>query len=195
MTRITVPAGGATAWEVPTLTGMESVKEVEGVVVFWSAQRAYWKEAFAGAGVQPDCSSSDAVTGYGNPGGACADCELAKWGSAKTGKGQACKLINNVYIVQKDDVLPTLVALPATSVTVFHNYLTQLVKQNTPYSAVITGFSLDRVENKQGIAYSKVKMACKGILDQDTRAAIKGYAGEFKKLLTVRSVNEDEADE
>src|SRR3990167_10027573 len=85
LTRITVPAGGATAWEVPTLTGMESVKEVEGVVVFWSAQRAYWKEAFAGAGVQPDCSSSDAVTGYGNPGGACADCELAKWGSAKTG--------------------------------------------------------------------------------------------------------------
>ena len=61
--RVKIPAGGATAFEVPTLEGEESIKEIEGIIIFWKTARAYWPEKFNGENNPPQCSSADGEVG------------------------------------------------------------------------------------------------------------------------------------
>ena len=87
--RVTVPAGGALSWEVPTLDGEESVKEIEGIVIYWRTARAYWEQGLdeSGGGSPPDCSSDDGQIGIGTiaatvQGGQCSACPMNQFGSA-----------------------------------------------------------------------------------------------------------------
>ena len=72
--RITVPAGGGIAWEVPTVNGPESQKEIHGVIVLAKKVRSYWKDSSATDGTPPDCASADGIHGQGDPGGLCKQC-------------------------------------------------------------------------------------------------------------------------
>ena len=81
--RITVPAGGGTMWEVPTIDseGVDYHKTLTGIIIGSQTGRKYWKTSFdeTGGGTPPDCFSADGVDGIGNPGGQCASCPNAKF--------------------------------------------------------------------------------------------------------------------
>ena len=81
--RVKIPGGGAVSFEVPgdDPESPDSVKTIEGIIVYNHAAGAYWPEgAEYDDNVPPLCSSVDGKTGIGDPGGACALCALNKYG-------------------------------------------------------------------------------------------------------------------
>jgi len=69
--RVTLPLGGITNWQIPTLDGEESLQYIEGIIVHHSSPRAYWEKSLdeGEASAPPDCSSEDSQWGVGTPGG------------------------------------------------------------------------------------------------------------------------------
>ena len=70
LTIVKVPSGGGVMWEIPGIEGLQHAKEIEGVIIFTQSTRAYWPDSFddTGGGSPPQCMSTDAVTGIGDPG-------------------------------------------------------------------------------------------------------------------------------
>src|SRR5262245_41332783 len=105
--RIRVPAGGGTAWTLQTLEGEKIEKELAGIIVGWRDTRAYWKVPMESDGnAPPNCSSIDARTGIGEPGGDCRRCRFAEFGSSSNGEGQACKQVRQLFFLRPENVLP-----------------------------------------------------------------------------------------
>jgi hypothetical protein len=181
--RIRVPAGGSLTWEIPTLTGEEEAKTVEGVVIAFSDRRAFWRESFdaTGGGTPPDCSSDDCIVGVGDPGGTCATCALAKFGSARDGEGdgQACKQVRLLFLVRPADLLPIVVAVPPSSLKNVRRHFLRLASQSMPYYGVVWSFELAKDKSKGGITYSKIVPKLKAVLPPEEAARMKAYSDAF----------------
>ena len=158
--RVRIPAGGGTMWEMPTLEGTMSAPEFTGVIVYWQDIRVYFKGEYTGEKMPPDCASEDCITGFGEPGGACEVCPLAKFGSNTrgTGKGQACKQCRRLFVCQTDTLLPLLVTLPPTRLHACAKHFRRLAAPAIPFYGVLTRFSLEKEKNATGIVYSRVSM-------------------------------------
>ena len=173
--KVKIPAGGATSWEVPGLEGDTSEKELLGIVVHVQNARAYWKDAFGGGGNPPDCVSDDAVTGMGDPGGDCKICPYAEFGSDSRQRGQACKLIQRIFLLRPGGTLPMVVNLPPGSLKGARKYLLRLVSAGQKASGVVTRITLEKDKNADGIAYSKASFAMAGKLDETQAIAARAY--------------------
>ena len=192
--RITMPAGGALSWTVPTLDGEESVKALEGIIVHWKEPRAYWAASFedAGGGSPPDCSSEDSVLGRGmfgpgsehNPSGECAECPMSQYGS-KPGdsNAQACKQMRVLFMVQPESLLPQAVMLPPTSIRPMKRYFLRLASKAMPFYGVVTRLELERATSGGGIKYSVVKPSVASQLEPEAAARIRHYGDGLKAVL------------
>lgn len=197
--RITIPTGGGTAWKLTTLTGEESMPALSGIIVHYQDCRAYWKEEFSGE-TPPDCASEDGRTGVGAPGGRCADCPYAQFGSdAKGGKGQACKQIRRVFLLRPKTFLPLMLTLPPTSIKNCKQYFTRVTNAGLPYWGVVTEIGLEKTKNAGGIAYSKTTFRCAttpdgklAMLDAAESAKVREYATALKEVLKARGFSAEE---
>lgn len=184
LTRVKVPGSGATTWEVPTASGEQSQKELEGVIVFHKQARTYWAEGLEeGGGKPPDCWSDDAVTGHGEPGGDCATCQFAQFGSDDKERGQACKLMRQLFILRPGQFLPTLVTVPPSSLKGARAYLLGLASEGIPYYGVKTKLTLEKQKNQDGIAFAQINFLAGEKLDGDDKARVKGYVDAIKGSL------------
>lgn len=197
--RVKVPAGGGTSWTIPTLDGDEASKNLDGVIIAWKEPRAYWTESFqsTGGGTPPDCSSEDGETGYGDPGGSCHDCPMSKFGTAtkddgSQGDGQACRQVRLMAILQKDDLVPLLLAAPPTSLANMRKYFLRLASKKTPYFGVVTRFTLEKKRSKGGIDYSEVVPSSIGKLSAEEMARVSGLVETFSKALDQRTTTSDD---
>jgi hypothetical protein len=195
--RVRVPAGGGLQWEVPTLEGAEQVSQIEGVIVHWRKLRSYWRESFAstGGGTPPDCASEDGLTGIGDPGGSCAACPLAKFGSAENGRAQACSEMRMLFVIREGDRLPIVVTIPPSSLGSVSKYFLRLVSHGVPYFGALTQIKLARTKNKDGIAYSQVELALSSVLDDDQRAKVRNYAEGLRPLFAAAQADYDDVAE
>lgn len=157
--RLKVPSGGGNLWTVPTLEGEESMKSVDGIVVYWKEPRAYWRESFddSGGGTPPDCQSDDGVRGVGEPGGDCATCPMAKFGTHAKGRGQACKQMRVLFLVRPGEFLPISVSCPPTSLDALRKFFLRLSGKGLLFNHVVVSLSLGSDKNKDGIKYSTVQ--------------------------------------
>lgn len=187
--RVKVPSGGGATWEVPTLEGVEDAKAIEGVVIYFKNQNAYWKEKYDGQNNPPDCVSNDGMVGIGTPGGDCAVCPLNAFGSE--GKGKACKNMRTLFILREGDVLPLVLTLPPTSLKDARKYFLRLASKGIPYYGVITEITLDKDKNENGITYSKAKLSLKGRLDPDTVKKLKAFQDSLKPALDAVRVDHE----
>jgi hypothetical protein len=126
--RLNVPAGGGTLWQLPGVNGAEPVDQLEGIILKWNDRRALWRLApeEGAPGAPPDCSSADALTGVGDPGGSCRDCPFAQFGSASNGRGQACRLTRELLFVRQEDHIPLVVVAPPSSYKTVRRFLVRL---------------------------------------------------------------------
>ena len=185
MDRIRIPSGGQTSWQIVDLEGEETAeKEISGIIVHFSDPRRLYKEAFekTGGGTPPDCASDDGISGVGDPGGLCAKCPFAQFGSAvdkdgKASRGQACQQRRMLFLVRQGEIIPTIVSLPPTSLKAARTFFLRLGGRMLPYWAVSVALSLEKDKNREGIEYSKVK-----IVLQETLAD-----GHLKHLEAIRS--------
>ena len=156
--RVTIPAAGGTAFELPgELPGeTEAAKEFSGVILYHHPLFTYYRERFTGGNSAPDCGSYDGVTGVGDPGGSCAHCPLNQFGSGENG-GKACKNKRRIYILREGELIPILLTLPTGSMKAFAVYVKRLLAKGKKTSGVVTRFSLQKVQNAGGIAYSQTQ--------------------------------------
>lgn len=189
--RIKVPAGGGTLWTLQTLEGEQAVPTIEGVIVHWRDGRVYWRDTFAGGSTPPDCSSRDGVLGIGTPGGDCSACPLSKFGSAASGTGQACKQYRLLYVLTRDKLLPTVIVCPPTSIAPVRKYLLRLAASGVSASSVVTSIGLERVQSRQGIAYSQVTLSLVERLDDP---ALRQYVELIRPVLDAAAISVETAE-
>ena len=190
--RVTIPAAGGTAFELPgELPGeTEAAKEFTGVILYHHPLFTYYRERFTGGNNAPDCGSYDGVTGTGNPGGSCAHCPLNQFGSGENG-GKACKNKRRIYILREGELIPILLTLPSGSMRDFSVYVKRLLAKGKKSSSVVTKFSLQKATNANGIVYSKAQFAVDRALTPEEMPYIASMAEQVKSFAT--RVNYDEA--
>lgn len=187
LNRVHVPSGGGLTFSVPSMDEPDGVeaKEITGVIIYHQTTRAYWQEELTGGGSPPDCSSNDGVTGYGTPGGDCAHCPLNVYGSAAGGKkGKACKEMKAIYLLTEDNLLPTVISCPPSSLSIYKKYMLGLVGKARRYDKVITTISLAKAKSQDGIAYSELVFKYAADIPADQAQAIKAYRDSIVPALT-----------
>jgi len=184
---VKVPAGGGTSWEVPTLEGDQAVKSLRAVILCAQKVRHYHATKFedGGGNDPPDCASSDGITGQGSPGGDCASCPLAQWGSGTNG-GQACSERRHMMLLREDGALPLFLSLPPSSIKGFKKFRALLLNAMTPLHGVVVELTLTKVKNKGGIAYCEVTFTAAGKLDPEATAHAAELRDVFAAMLTAR---------
>ena len=182
--RITVPLGGGLNWTVPTLEGEDTAKTLDGIIVHWTAPRAYWATGLeAGGNAPPDCSSHNGEMGYGQPGGECFTCPLNQWGSAEGGGGKACKEKRMLFLLRATDLLPIVIQAPSTSIQTVKKYLLRLASQGLPYWSVLTQLSLEKAQSSTGIAYSRIAPKSSGPVPEEQREKLAEYVAAIKPII------------
>lgn len=195
--RVKIPAGGGKFWEVPGMDGPTPTETIEGVVVLTKNVRAYWPLALEeGSGSDPpQCTSPDGIQGYGDPGVACESCTYAQFGSARDGRGQACKQMRQLFLLTDASVLPVVLTLPPTSLATARKYFMRLASQGGGryYWQTTTKISLEQTKNAGGQGYSRATFTAGSPLTDDDSAAVQRYKDALEPILAARMPTAEEA--
>jgi len=183
--RVSIPAAGGQAFEVPgELPGeTDMVKDFSGVILFHHPMFTYYRERFSGGNNAPDCGSYDGFTGVGNPGGVCATCPLNQFGSGENG-GKACKNKRRIYVLREGELIPILLVLPTGSMKEFSVYIKRLLAKGKKSNSVVTTFSLKKVTNASGIAYSQAQFAVDRFLTPEEMPFVQAMSDQVKSFAT-----------
>jgi len=190
--RIRIPAGGGQAWEVQGLDGPQITQQLEAVVLIQRPGRAFWRNA-SPDNSPPDCTSMDARTGMGDPGGDCAACPYNQWGSDPRGeRGKACKELCQLFLLRPEDRLPSLLTLPPTSLRPWRQYTYRLTNAGLLYYAVLTSIGLTQETNKDGQKYSKIVLSVAARLPDEEVQAIRELRAAVQPMLTRVQITGDD---
>ena len=183
--RVSIPAAGGQAFEVPGEMPGETdmVKEFSGVILFHHPMFTYYRERFSGGNNAPDCGSYDGNIGVGNPGGPCATCPLNQFGSGENG-GKACKNKRRIYVLREGELIPILLVLPTGSMKEFSVYIKRLLAKGKKSNSVVTTFSLKKVTNASGIAYSQAQFAVDRFLTAEEMPFVQQMSDQVKSFAT-----------
>lgn len=200
LSRIKIPSGGGKFFEIPTddPDTPESATVLEGVILHHHPQYAYWPISNDDEDNKPLCSSFDGKTGIGDPGGACATCQMNTYGTAAKGAGKACKNMHVIYLLRSGEYLPIQINLPPTSIKPFKDFHSKafMLRRRASYGSLVR-ISLKQESNgkedysvavfrrvadfsgeklQQVCAYAKnFKDQLKLIMDQRAKAAEEQY--------------------
>ena len=113
---------------------------------------------------------------------------------AKNGSGKACKNIHRCYILQENNPVPIILALPPTSLKYIRDYIGKriLLKGLRCYDAV-TKITLKKEKSADGITYSRAAFAFVSKLTDEQRAETKAMV-EMIKAQADNIPDIDEAD-
>lgn len=186
--QLKIPVGGATYFDIDD----ESVKEIQGVIIYHGPRNMYYASEFDGSSNPPDCSSRDAITGFERvPDAAegeegyikkeCENCPFNEFGSGKDGRGKACKEKHQLYILVSGQVIPYSLMLPVSSIKEFNSFTSRLFNKGKFLSEVLTSFTLIQDKNATGIKYSKIAMKKVRDLTEDEVAACAKRAEQIRK--------------
>ena len=190
LNKITVPSQGRVTWVYEKGGEEVSTRNLTGVIIHNMIQRAYWEKSpeESGGFAPPDCSSTDGMTGVGNPGGACRTCPLNQFG--ETG-GKPCRETRLIYLLDRDRRMPSVLQAPPTSLPNIRRYLTELTTEEfVPQWAVETNLTLDRVEGGN-YPYSRIVPKISERLPEHTVAKMQEYVNSIKPFLTQAAHKQD----
>lgn len=187
------PSGGATVFEVPSLSGNEAEKELVGIVLDYITPRAYWDTPDPVEGTPPTCLSQNSIISH--DGKACAHCPYNDFGS-KDGESnaKACKESVLLFLLRPDNIIPLLVRVPVTSKPRFLRYATRLLSTLTPISSVVTKITLERATSKQGKPYALFNFEAVGTLSPEEAAQAKTFGQQFVELVNAAELVPDLAE-
>jgi hypothetical protein len=178
------PAGGATAFSVPGLSGDDVVKELTGIILDYTTPRAYWDTPDPVEGTPPICHSQDSVISI--EGKACSQCAFNDFGS-KSGdtNAKACKESVAIFLLRPDSILPLIVRVPVTSKLKFLKYTTRLVSNLTPICGVVTKITLEKVTSKAGQPYAMYNFEAIKTLTKEETANVRAFSQRFIEVFTA----------
>lgn len=187
--RIKWPTGGATAFERTVLGNVEYPQKITGVIAFQRMERAFWIDPEPKDGTEPNCRSTDARWGIGDPGDAlrrqqppqgCKTCPKATFGSARgpggvEKRGQACKLMRTMFILTPAATFPIIVSAPPGSLQAVKSFLIEMASAKMRYFHFVVELTLERVTSKDGQPFARAILKLVGRLDDDSIAAVEAY--------------------
>lgn len=195
LTRIQMPAAGATVWQVPTAEGDKNMEAITGIIILQQPRRVFYAKSMNesdGENNRPDCFSNDAKTAYGTrwvgdePGAHdCSTCPLAQFGP--NGERPRCSLRRNLYVLREEDMMPVVIDLPPTSIKNVENYMASLVQTGTRYSHAVTKIALQKAMSKGGPrsnAYSEAVFTKVGEVDRADRPKVNDYKKAIEALVS-----------
>lgn len=186
-TRIKIPSGGGKFFEIPTddPDNPESATTLEGVILHHHAHCAYWPESSDDEDNKPLCSSFDGKVGIGDPGGACATCQLNTYGTAAKGAGKACKNMRVIYLLRSGEYLPIQINLPPTSIKPFKDFYSKAfaLRRRAPYGSIVR-IGLKQ-ENNGKEDYSVATFRRVADFSGEKLQQVKAYASNFKDQLKL----------
>jgi hypothetical protein len=189
--KIKIPSGGGIAFEVTDIDGEKAVPKIKAVILFHRDQRAYWPNSLdETGGVAPDCHSNDALVGIGSPGGTCASCPLALFGSAKKGKGQACKQTKQLFVLREgsDSILPEVFSVPPTSLGNFKKLALMLGGRGVGVTGIVVEIGLTKEKNAAGTAYSEATFKPVRILTSEEKTKVEQFAALYKPMMDAAPI-------
>jgi len=191
--RIKIPSGGATMYELPTEgDDTETVKDFSGVILYHHPLNAYYATKYTGGSNPPDCGSYDGLTGSGEPGGNCKACPFNQFGSGENG-AKACKNKRRVYILREGEMFPILLSLPTGSLKAFTKYVKTQLSKGKKTNTVVTRFTLKKVTNAGGIAYSQAAFSFDRDLTAEENTVIVPLAEQIKQYASSIGFETDAA--
>jgi hypothetical protein len=188
--RVKVPSGGATTWEVPSLKGPESTRELVGIILATHDSKQYWaRRQDDGGGSPPDCVSTDLITGVGNPGGSCQECAFNQFKSAvgqdgTPGNGKACKDTKLMLFIRPSDVLPLVISAPSTSLGSAKKYFIRLAQAQLMYQGVVTKLTLKKERSDGGKDYASIEFSYVRDLTKEEEANVLAIAQSMKNIFS-----------
>ena len=193
---VSLPRGTDQPWSIPIehtdpKTGKTKTKlttdMIDGVILRRRPNRVYWEKEYQDSdGSPPDCSSVDMQQGIGTPGGSCAICPMAQWGSAKEGRGQACSTRTDLFVAVPWQALPVRISAPVTSFQPILRYVSgipSLVGEGATYHTVITRLELEP-KGKGMNAYPIIKLTLLGLPHKSELEGLAAYKAGLDELLT-----------
>ena len=192
--QIKVPSGGGIAYEVQGEEegDADPMKEILGVIVFTHRLSGYRPGSFGSAKDAKDkipvCSSMDGKTAVWAETGEVRTCETCPYNQYGTGvdekgnpsKGKACKNMRRIYLLMDGDPNFYLLSVPPTSIKDVNKQLAKILASGTPYTGMIVSLTLEKAQNSNGVAYSKVVIKKKGLLPPAAAARVIQLRNEIK---------------
>ena len=204
--QIKVPSGGGIAYEVQGEDegDADPMKEILGVIVFTHRLSGYWPGSFGSAKDAKDkipvCSSMDGKTAVWAETGEVRTCETCPYNQYGTGvdekgnpsKGKACKNMRRIYLLMDGDPNFYLLSVPPTSIKDVNKQLAKILASGTPYTGMIVSLTLEKAQNSNGVAYSKVVVKKKGLLPPDAAAQVLKLRNQIKAQYQSMTLTLDE---
>jgi len=207
--RLTVPSGSSSVWADP-FDEDETMKTVEGIILFQRRGRSYWAMGLdeGGGSTPPDCFSDDGKNGElrivdtdsetQDPMGrtaspthpglySCDDCPFSKWGSDKKGRGQACKAMRVMFILMPGSFIPVMVTIPPSSLKAVQKFLLTLSGKGIPYWRAVTTLGLEKSKNQDSIDFQKITFGIQRRLSGTDGEAIDAF--RLNMLPALKSVS------
>ena len=186
--RIKIPSGGGKFFEIPTddPDNPESATTLEGVILHHHAHCAYWPVSNEDdEDNKPLCSSYDGKVGIGEPGGACATCQLNTFGTAAKGAGKACKNMRVIYLLRSGEYLPIQINLPPTSIKPFKDFYSKAfaLRRRAPYGSIVRIGLKQESNGKED--YSVATFRRIADFSGEKLLQVKAYANNFKDQLKL----------
>jgi hypothetical protein len=185
--KIKIPSGGQTAFELTDLKGTRFEPRIQGVILFARDLRGYWPGSpeETGGGKPPSCHSDDCIHGIGDPGGLCKSCPLAQYGSARKGKGQACKQMKEIWLLRdgSGSILPENLTLPPTSLGGFRDFAQMIGGSGVRLSAVVVEVGLAKVKNANDVAYTEATFTHVRTLNAAERVQVQELQELYRPLI------------
>lgn len=196
--KIKIPSGGGIAYEVQGEEDgdEEPMKQIDAVVVFTHRANGFWPGAYGSSddsNKAPACSSMDGKTAIWTDTGetrSCENCPMNQYGSGTDQKGnqsrgKACKNMRRLYLMMSGDPNLYLLTVPPTSIRDVNKQLAKIIAGGIPYTGLIISLTLEKAQNANGVAYSKVVVKKNGILP----AAIAAQAIELRRQIKEQYQN------
>ena len=126
-------------------------KDLIGVIVDSHLSFGYWENK---DDKRPTCFSFDGKVpseGVEHPlSPKCISCPMNQFGSAKEGRGKACKNMRRLVILLDGEQFPIRLTLPPTSLKPYDEYVCRLRTKGLPPNAVMTNLSLGMTTTPEG---------------------------------------------
>lgn len=164
--RLSIPAGGGVAWEIPTITGEEVVKDLHCVILGFNDHRIYYPGEYTGDNKPPRCTSKNLHTGqwvenyddeideWATEDRQCSGCPMNQWGSK--GRGKACSERRLMLVLTPISTLPFLIDVSPGSMKNVKSYFNDLIGASKVYFEGVTNMRLTKAESGGGIVYSQI---------------------------------------
>ena len=195
--RIIMPSGGATAWQVPGINGVESCTALEGVIVNVAERGILWPSAEPAEGTLPVLVTHDMIHAHSVsdevPDWLVDDLESAwdaekgcyiwndlpqtKFGSGREGSGKYATEQKVLFLMRPGYPLPCVVTVSAGSIKVWREFVKSLTNAGLPYYRAIVSIGLSKQKNEGGQPYSQLTFAINGQLPREEAIQLRKEIG------------------